>query len=109
MNRDAHKPPPVVLAPEQARNLMTAAEEYENGEMVGFFAVSLCLLESRASDEAGGMLWKHAQALGDDENVGHIYVPESDAKTSVDRYITVSDNLRAWLEPRVGDPAKASV
>lgn len=91
--RKTTKERPVVLTVKQARELMKAAQNHEEGSMVQFFGV--CLFAGlRPAREAAELEWEDI-----DLEAGMIYVRPSTAKTSVDRYVTISDNLKGWLEP----------
>ena len=79
-----------ILEPGQAAKLMVAAQAYEGGSMLAYFA--LCTFAGLRPTEAQRLTWDNI-----DFEKGHIYVPSGKAKTRVDRYVDIEPALAAWL------------
>lgn len=84
-------PAPRVLTPEEARELLQAAQREEPG-MVLYFAVGL-FAGLRPTRELAGLEWEDVDLPG-----GRIYVPYGRTKTGRARIVPVSGNLAEWLE-----------
>ncbi len=87
---------PGILTPKQVGALLTAAEARDKGSLTSFVAIG-CFAGLRTS-ELLKLEWKDIDL---DEDT--IAVAPHVSKTREHRYVTISDNLKAWLMPHVKD------
>jgi len=79
------------LTPQEVRSLLFAAKNYQLGAMLPYFAIG-CFCGLRPW-EIRRTSWSNV-----DLERKEIYVSPEACKTSQDRYVTIPDNLMAWLE-----------
>lgn len=85
---------PGILAPAQVESLLSAAEQ-AGGEMVPYIALGL--FAGIRSEELGKLQWSAV-----DLERGTVTIGAEIAKKRRTRYVTMSENLRAWLKGREG-------